>query len=89
VGLRSFREQKNGNSFDDRVTMTARADQVPVSFFENLVIPRADQELQQFLVPKVGSIVASPCVSSVTLGETPEASCWHRGGIEVAAITDK
>jgi hypothetical protein len=49
-GSRCFREQENGNSFDDRVTMTARADQVPVSFFENLVIPRADQELQQFPV---------------------------------------
>jgi hypothetical protein len=64
VGLRCFREQENGDSFDDRVTVTARADQVAVPFFENLVIPRADQELQQFTVP--GGICC--CVPECQLG---------------------
>jgi hypothetical protein len=35
MGSLRFREQEDGNSIDDRITMTAPADQVPVSPFEN------------------------------------------------------
>ena len=64
MGLRCFREQENEDSFDDRVTATARAVQVAVSFFENLVIPRANPELRQF--PVHGGICC--CVPECQLG---------------------